>query len=93
MIDKLGDAIAALLPAKLGEELRDNIDAVLRGNLDKMNLVTRERFEIQEKVLQRTRTRVSDLEKQVAELEKRVMPPETATETGGISDANADADD
>ena len=72
MIDKLSEAITALLPAELGKELRDNIDAVVRSNFERMNLLTREQFEIQEKVLHRTRERVVALEKQVAELEKRL---------------------
>ncbi len=72
MIDKLSEAIAALLPAELGKELRGNIDAVVRANFEKMNLLTREQFEIQEKVLHRTRARVVELEKQVAELERRL---------------------
>lgn len=72
MIDKLSEAIAALLPAQLAGELRGNIDAVVRGNFEKMNLLTREQFEIQEKVLHRTRARVLELEKQVAELERRL---------------------
>ena len=72
MIDKLSEAIAALLPAELGKELRGNIKAVVRSNFEKMNLLTREQFEIQEKVLHRTRARVLALEKQVAGLEKRL---------------------
>ena len=72
MIDKLSEAIAALLPAELSEELRGNIDAVVRSNFEKMNLLTREQFEIQEKILHRTRTRVLNLEQQVAELETRI---------------------
>ena len=72
MIDKLSEAMAAILPADLGKELRSNIDAVIRSNFDKMNLVTREQFEIQEKVLHRTRGRILELEKQVAELEKLI---------------------
>ena len=72
MIDKLSEAIAALLPAQLGKELRGNIDAVVRANFEKMNLLTREQFEIQEKVLHRTRARVVELEKQVTELERRL---------------------
>ena len=72
MIDKLSEAIAALLPAELGKELRGNIKAVVRSNFEKMNLLTREQFEVQEKVLHRTRARVLALEKQVAGLEKRL---------------------
>ena len=72
MIDKLSEAIAALLPAALAKELRGNIDAVIRSNFEKMNLVTREQFEIREKVLHRTRARVTALEAQVADLERRL---------------------
>lgn len=72
MRNKLRDSIVALLPPELAEELRDNLDAVLNSNLAKMNLVTREQFEIQGKVLHRTRARMMELEKQVAELEKRM---------------------
>ncbi len=72
MIDKLSEAIAALLPAELSEELRGNINAVVRSNFEKMNLLTREQFEIQEKILHRTGARVLNLEQQVAELEKRL---------------------
>lgn len=72
MNTKLSDAITELLPPELGKTLRGNIDAVINSNVDKMNLITREQFEIQEKVLQRTRERVVALEKQVSELEKRL---------------------
>ena len=91
MIDKLGEAIAALLPADLAAELRGNIDALLRSNFEKMNLVTREQLEIQEKVLHRTRARVLELEKQVAELEKLVAPTTTGrAETGEEGKDGAD---
>lgn len=74
MIDqqKLKQAIAALLPAEAGQALCDNIEALIRSNAENLNLVTRERFEVQEKVLQRTRERVRALEKQVGELEQRL---------------------
>ena len=83
---KLTDAIAALLPAELGKELRGNIDALVRANFDKMNLVTREQFEIQEKVLHRTRARLLELEKQVVQLEKHLNPAadEKAGEAGNL---------
>lgn len=71
-MDKLSEAIAALLPAELGRELRGNIDALVRSNFEKMNLLTREQFEIQEKVLHRTRARVLALEERVAELERQL---------------------
>ncbi|MGR3913130.1 MAG: accessory factor UbiK family protein [Gammaproteobacteria bacterium] len=84
MIKKLSEAIAALLPPGIGAAMRANIEAVLRANLRKMELVTREEFAVQEKVLQRTRERVGELEREVAELEKALAlePPGGAREPG-----------
>ncbi|MDD9857757.1 MAG: accessory factor UbiK family protein [Gammaproteobacteria bacterium] len=83
MIDqqKLREAVAALLPAEAGQALRDNIEAVIRSNAENLNLVTRERFEVQEKVLQRTRARVRELETRVAELEQRLQAAAGSDET------------
>ena len=51
------------------EGLAKNFRSVLRGGLQKLDLVTREEFEVQEAVLARTREKLEALEKQVAELE------------------------
>ncbi|MGZ4999589.1 MAG: accessory factor UbiK family protein, partial [Methylomonas sp.] len=41
--------------------------------LSKLDLVSREEFEVQKSVLAKTRTRLEELEKRVAELEQRVL--------------------
>jgi len=69
MLDELCKTIARLLPPEAGLALRENIEAAIRAQAESLNLVTRERFDAQEKVLQRTRARVQELERQVAELE------------------------
>lgn len=51
------------------EELQRSVQQVLRGAFDRMELVSREDFDILMDVLQRTRARVEALEKQVAALE------------------------
>lgn len=76
MLDDLSKTIARLLPPEAGDALRDNIEAAIRAQAEDLNLVTRERFEVQEKVLQRTRERVRELEKAVAELERRLAGDE-----------------
>ena len=72
MIDKLRAAIKSVLPPELGDDLKHNIDAVIKSNFEKMNLVTREQIEIQEKILKRTRERLSELENRVKELEEKM---------------------
>ncbi len=72
MKDKFRTAIQSILPPELKEDVRNNIDAVIKSNFEKMNLVTREQFEIQQKILKRTRERLSELEKRVKELEEKM---------------------
>jgi len=53
------------------EDLENNFRSVLRASLSKLDLVTREEFEVQEAVLLRTREKLEALEAQLAELEKK----------------------
>jgi BMFP domain-containing protein YqiC len=55
----------------LREDLENNFRAVLRANLGKLDLAGREEFDAQRKVLERTRARLEELEKRVAELERQ----------------------
>ena len=53
------------------EELQENFKAVLQSGLAKLDLVTREEFEVQRAVLLRTREKLERLQAVVAELEAR----------------------
>ena len=52
-------------------DLEKNINALLRGIFTKLELVTREEFDVQAQVLQRTRMQLEALEKRLAEIEAR----------------------
>ncbi len=54
----------------LNQDLRDNLRATLHSVLNKMDLVTRDEFDTQSAVLQRTREKLEALEKQVHEIEQ-----------------------
>lgn len=54
-------------PAK---DLEHNLRAMLQQGFAKLDLLTREEFELQAEVLARTRAKLEALEKRVAELEK-----------------------
>jgi BMFP domain-containing protein YqiC len=51
------------------QDLETNFRSVLRSSLGKLDLVTREEFDTQLKVLERTRSKLEALEKKVEELE------------------------
>ena len=50
-------------------DIEKNIDALLKGMFTKMELVTREEFDIQTEVLKRTRQKLEELEKKLSEIE------------------------
>jgi len=50
-------------------DLEENFRAVLKSGLGKLDLVTREEFEVQEAVLKRTREKLAALEARLAEIE------------------------
>ena len=72
-LDELARKLAEAVPpglAALGNDLEQNFKAVLQGGLAKLDLVTRQEFDIQAAVLRRSRERLEDLEKRIAALEK-----------------------
>lgn len=73
-LDDLAKKLAGFMPASLQDlqtDIEKNMRSGLESGLRKMNLVTREEFEIQTAVLLRTREKLEALEKIVAELEKK----------------------
>ena len=71
MVNRLLDSLPAGL-RDLKEDTARNLRAALHSSLSKMDLVTREEFDIQQGVLARTRAKLETLEKQVAELEQQL---------------------
>ena len=65
---ELADAVPRNLKA-LGDDLERNFRSLLRAGLGKMDLVTREEFDLQVAVLARTREKLEALEARLAELE------------------------
>jgi BMFP domain-containing protein YqiC len=74
LIDELTTRLSATLPSGLQSLQADamkNIRASLESGLAKLDLVTREEFEVQSAVLARTREKLDRLEAQIKALEKK----------------------
>ncbi len=72
ILDDLAKRLADALPSGIRDLQRDvekNFRAALQAGFNKLDLVTREEFEVQTAVLNRTRAKVDALEKQVADME------------------------
>lgn len=63
------------------EDIQKGVQQVVRGAFDRLELVSREDFDILMDVLQRTRSRVEALERQVANLEAAVEASTAPTAT------------
>jgi BMFP domain-containing protein YqiC len=73
-LEELSRRISSLIPGDvkhMQDDVENNIRNLLQTSLKKMNLVTREEFDVQSAVLQRTREKLEQLEKEVELLTKR----------------------
>jgi len=68
-LDRRMKDVLARSPAK---DLERNLRALLTSAFSRLDLVTREEFDVQREVLARTRAKLEVLEAQVAELEKQL---------------------
>lgn len=71
-IDKLAKTLVETLPQGLRsvrDDLEQNFRSVLQSGLGKLDLVTREEFEVQQAVLARSRDKLEVLEARLAEME------------------------
>ncbi|HEU0306886.1 MAG TPA: accessory factor UbiK family protein [Lysobacter sp.] len=74
-LDDLARRLSALVPSGLREgreELQQNSKTVLQTGLSRLDLVTREEFDVQRAVLLRTREKLEELQRTVAELEAQL---------------------
>ena len=75
-IDDIANRLAGAIPPGLNnikDDFEKTFQAILQGVLGKLDLVTREEFEVQKLVLAKTRSKLEDLEKRVAEIESKVV--------------------
>ena len=75
-LDELARRLSTLVPPGLREgreELQQNFKSVLQAGLGRLDLVTREEFDVQRAVLARSREKLEALERALARLEQ--APP------------------
>jgi BMFP domain-containing protein YqiC len=75
ILDDVSARVAAAFAASPARDAEKNLKAMLTSALAKLDLVTREEFDVQARVLARTREKLEALEVRVAELEARAGPP------------------
>src|SRR5512141_43578 len=72
-LDELARQLAASVPQNLkvlGQDLERNFKTMLQAGIERMELVSREEFDLQRAVLERTRSKLESMEARLADLEK-----------------------
>ena len=72
LLDDINEKLKAVMAQSPAADLERNLRAMLGAAFARLDLVSREEFDIQREVLARTRARLAELEKQVAALEAAV---------------------
>ena len=73
-LDEITRKLAEVVPREFrnaSEDLETRFRQVLESQFARLNLVTREEFEIQKRVLERSREKLEQMEKKLAELQQR----------------------
>ena len=71
LVDEVGERLRQVLEASPAKDLEKNVRAVLSSVFSRLDLVTREEFDVQREVLLRTRERLNELERKLSEIERR----------------------
>lgn len=70
VFEDISSKISAMIAASPAKDVEKNVRALMAGFFSKMDLVTREEFDVQAQVLARTREKLQTLEARVDALEK-----------------------
>ena len=77
-LDELARRLADSVPEPVrafGRNLEGNFKAVLQAQLSKLDLVSRQEFDVQTGVLERTRTQLAALEARLKDIEAKISAP------------------
>jgi len=72
LLEDLSARISEFLAASPAKDLEKNLKALLTSAFSRLDLATREQFEVQAQSLSRAREKLAELERRVVELEARL---------------------
>jgi BMFP domain-containing protein YqiC len=72
--DELNERISEAFRSSPAQDVEKNLKALLAAGFARLDLVLREDFEVQQKLLERAQAKLAELESRIAELETRKPP-------------------
>ena len=82
LFDDFMARVSEVMAASPAKDVEKNIKAAVSGMLARMDVVTREEFDVQAQVLARTREKLQDLEARLAQLEGGATKPADIVQHG-----------
>ena len=70
-IQEISDKINKIIENSPISDIEENINALLQSTFTKLDLISREEFDVQTQVLKRTRLKLEDLEKKIDALQTK----------------------
>ena len=81
LFDEISNKISETIAASPAKDLEKNVKAMMAATFTRMDLVTREEFDIQQEVLAQTRAQLTAMETRLQQLEAALQPATVAPET------------
>ena len=69
LLDEIGTRVSDILAKSPARDVEKNVRALLAAFFDRFDLVTRDDFEVQKRVLERVQNRIAELELRLGEIE------------------------
>lgn len=79
--EEISAKVSEVIASSPAADVEKNIKALMMSGFNKLDLVTREEFDIQTQVLARTREQLAAVEKRLADLEQRLAPSGNTQQT------------
>ncbi|RKQ58732.1 hypothetical protein C8E02_1701 [Vogesella indigofera] len=90
LFDEISNKISETIAASPAKDIEKNIKAMMGATFARMDLVTREEFDVQQEVLARTREQLTQLETRLQALEAAAAPADgTAATDAPVADSEA----
>jgi len=83
VLNEIGGKINEILANSPAKDVERNMRTMLSGIFTRLDLVTREEFEIQQEVIKRARIKIGELEDRISHLESLLRQQQTPAETAG----------
>lgn len=71
LFDEVAERIREAMRSSPAQDIEKNVKALLAAWFDRLDLVLREDFEVQQKLVERAQVKLGELEARIAELERK----------------------